>query len=189
MKARLDDELSRISTSVSENAASIKENKKSLKSSVSGLSHSVKENVTSIKENTKSLNQLSIKGLHSAYKSRWDSASAKITFDKVMFSTGAGEMDAASGTFYCEQTGTYHVSWDLLNVLPTSKQNVICLHRNGKQIPESMHNSYYGGARQTNDQGGRTMFLSLNFGDTLWLQTAWFTGEAHSIWFNVHLIA
>ena len=47
-------------------------------------------------------------------RNKWSTDHAKITFDKVEVSAGAGSMDASSGIFYCGQTGDQLMSFSLL---------------------------------------------------------------------------
>ena len=36
---------------------------------------------------------------------KWTTANAKITFDKILFRSGGGELDAGTGIFKCGQAG------------------------------------------------------------------------------------
>jgi len=162
MNARLEKELGRIDNAVS------------------GLSSSV--------------STLSIKESHVAYKDQWTSASAsasaKITFDRILASVGQGEFNAGTGIFKCGQAGTYSVSWSCLNWLDGGGDNEIFLFRNGSRIEESLHLSHNdSGNQKISYTGGKTMILSLTSGDQLWLQTYTFTGKAFHIHFNVQLVA
>merc|ERR1712130_593390 len=113
-----------------------------------------------------------------------------ITYDKLMLSTGVGDMSTRTGKFTCEQTGTYLISWSLQTNLNSGDCNDIYLYRNGSRVEESMHDSDNdGGNYRIWEQGGRTMLMSLNDEDTIWLQTATFRGSAECIWFNVQLLS
>jgi len=162
MNARLEKELGRIDNAVS------------------GLSSSV--------------STLSIKESHVAYKDQWTSASAsasaKITFDRILASVGQGEFNAGTGIFKCGQAGTYSVSWSCTNWLDGGENNAIYLHRNESRIEDSVHQSYSAsGNQKIGDAGGRSMILSLKSEDQLSLQTTTFDGAASYILFNVQLVA
>ena len=51
------------------------------------------------------LNSTQLEILKFIPRKEWSCARAKITFDEVMHSTGAGEIDPAKGKFICGQTG------------------------------------------------------------------------------------
>merc|ERR1719500_1014970 len=85
--------------------------------SISGLSNSV--------------STLSIKASHAAYQNRWDTAKARITFDRILARVGRGELNAGTGIFECGQAGTYSVSWSCLAWLQGGEENYIFLYRNG----------------------------------------------------------
>jgi len=80
-----------------------------------------------------------------------------------------GGLDIATGVFTAPLGGSYSVSWDTNASLDHGEDVHIFLQKNGERIPESHHNSYYGGDDHVNEQGGRTMVLYLGMGDTLQL--------------------
>merc|ERR1711992_316115 len=80
-----------------------------------------------------------------------------------------GGLDIDTGVFTAPLGGSNSVSWDTTASLDHGEDVHIFLQKNGERIPESHHNSYYGGDDHVNEQGGRTMVLYLGIGDTLQL--------------------
>jgi len=216
IEQKLDKELGGIRSSIKGNAASIKGNTKSfngLSKSVRDLSASVERNSSSISENSASIERgnkedlsglsatvarnsnyikkFSIEASHAAYRDEWTTADAKITFEKVLVGKGVGQLNPTTGVFTCGQTGTYLVSWSCFNRLASGQMNYIYLYRNGSEIPESIQKSLNGsGGQEIGHQGGRSMLLSLNLGDELWLQADYFfEGTANFVQFNLQLVA
>merc|ERR1712142_1143666 len=87
--------------------------------------------------------------------------------------TEGGGLDIASGVFTSSYPGSYTVTWALHPYNDAGDHYVsIYLQHNGQNIDESHHLSYYSGPgpnSQVWDQGGRTLVLHLDQGDTLQL--------------------
>merc|ERR1711915_1253 len=86
--------------------------------------------------------------------------------------------------------GTYTVTWDVRasNGYQGSKTIIIYLRKNGIDIPESEIFTYYSGpSGRAYDQGGRTMILRLNKGDTLGLYCQSCEGNISYITFCITL--
>ena len=81
---------------------------------------------------------------------------------------GSG-LDISSGIFTSGHPGTYTATWSLASINDAGDHYVqIHLRKNGSMIQESRHVSYYtGSSGKTDDQGGRTLILHLERGDTL----------------------
>merc|ERR1711915_477013 len=82
--------------------------------------------------------------------------------------------DLASGVYTNGWPGTYTVTWDLYAIDDHGDSNVhIYLRKNDVNIEESRHISHYtGSSGGVLEQGGRTMILRMETGDTLslWCQ-------------------
>ena len=77
-----------------------------------------------------------------------------------------------SGIFTTPQAGTWSISYSLYSTPDPGNTNAVFLYKNGEQIPESIHTAgHMGGSGHMWFTGGRTVLLSLDVGDTLWLQT------------------
>ena len=78
-------------------------------------------------------------------------------------------MDIGDGVFTSGHPGSYTVTWSFHTGYDVGEHYVdIYLRTNEVNIPESRHVSYYtGSSGRLLDQGGRTMVLHLDRGDTL----------------------
>merc|ERR1711915_880176 len=77
--------------------------------------------------------------------------------------------DLASGVYTNGWPGTYTVAWDLFADDDHGDSSAhIYLRKNGVNIGESRHISWYSGSSgRVTDQGGRTMILRMETRDTL----------------------
>merc|ERR1719481_1030561 len=103
-----------------------------------------------------------------------DIKSATIPYTTLLYSSTnkpGGGLDIASGVFTSSHPGSYTVTWALQAIVDAVDDAVyIYLQHNGQNIGESRHLSYYSGpSGQVEEQGGRTMVLHLDQGDTLQL--------------------
>jgi len=132
--------------------------------------------------------KLSIRGSHSAYKGASiifqrgrdrkdreelpDDSNPKITYDKLLLKDGVGKMDIGDGTWTCEQTGTYQISWTYVNWDYFGNMSAVYLFRNDKAVEESIVVQMHEGEGHTSlgSTEGRSMMQRLNVGDRLWLQ-------------------
>merc|ERR1711892_1340421 len=81
---------------------------------------------------------------------------------------GAG-LNITSGQFTAGNTGSYTVTWSLRAINDAGDHSVhINMRKNGKNVDESLHYSRYTGpSGYAYDQGGRTLVVHLERGDTL----------------------
>jgi len=118
--------------------------------------------------------------------------SATIPYSTLLYSSTnkpGGGLDIASGVFTSSYPGSYTVTWSLIagddagdNIV------VIYLQHNGQNIEESEHFSEYTGpSGWVYEQGGRTMVLHLDQGDTLELHCQDCTAEIYKTTFCVSL--
>jgi len=101
-------------------------------------------------------------------------SSGTIPYTSLLYSstnTEGGGLDISTGVFTAPHGGSYTVSWDTQARLNRWEAVSIYLQKNGVTIEESLHNSYYGDNidDHMNEQGGRTLVLHLDLGDTLQL--------------------
>merc|ERR1711892_472505 len=99
-------------------------------------------------------------------------ASQTIPYNRLLYSstnTEGGGLDIARGVFTSPLAGSYTVTWSLAADDDAGDHSVVIyLRQNGQNIDESFHQSYYnGGSGYIHDQGGRTLVLHLDMGDTL----------------------
>merc|ERR1711892_1353286 len=95
-----------------------------------------------------------------------------IPYSSLLYSstnTEGGGLDVATGVFTSPWPGSYTVTWSLYAYDDHSDSAVyIYLRQNGQNIDESKHVSWYNGpSGEVDDQGGRTLVLHLDMGDTL----------------------
>merc|ERR1711892_1621336 len=97
--------------------------------------------------------------------------SQTIPYDSLLYSstnTEGGGLDIATGVFTSPWPGSYTVTWSLTAQDGAGEFVHIYLRKNGQNIDESLHKSYYTGpSGEVGDQGGRTLVLHLDMGDTL----------------------
>merc|ERR1711892_888855 len=103
--------------------------------------------------------------------------SQTIPYSSLLYSstnTEGGGLDIARGVFTSPLAGSYTVAWSLLAIDDHPDSDVVIyLRQNGQKIDESQHESGYSGpSGRVHDQGGRTLVLHLDMGDTLDLYCA-----------------
>ena len=95
-----------------------------------------------------------------------------ISYSNLLYSSsnvaGAG-LNITSGQFISGVAGSYTVTWSLRAINDAGDHSVhINLRKNGQNIDESLHYSRYTGpSGYAYDQGGRTLVLHLDSGDTM----------------------
>ena len=95
-----------------------------------------------------------------------------ISYTTLLYSStnvaGAG-LDISTGVFTAGHPGSYTATWSLLAEDNAGDHYVaVYLRKNGENIEESRHLSEYtGSSGYVGDQGGRTLVLHLDRGDTL----------------------
>merc|ERR1711892_723218 len=103
-----------------------------------------------------------------------------ITYDSMFYSRTnqpTGGLDLATGLFTSPFTGTYTVTYSLSVTNNPGDQVQLYLYKNEVQIDESWHvSSYY-------DQGGRTLILHLDMGETVSLHYTSGDGDLDNIMF------
>jgi len=126
--------------------------------------------------------------------SHYDSVSASsgtIPYTSLLYSstnTEGGGLDITTGVFTAPWGGSYTVSWDTTARLPHGKGEDIYLQKNGESIQESYHHSYYYGNDRVGEQGGRTLVVHLDLGETLQLyRDSDYSGEIYYTTFCVSL--
>ena len=95
-----------------------------------------------------------------------------------------------SGVFTAPRAGVYLVTFSYRGGIDPSEQTNVYLHHNGVRLDETLHNTYYGngGSGYVRSTGGRAVYLRLEAGDTLTLQTGTVTGNMYHIMFCVQFI-
>merc|ERR1711892_408038 len=131
--------------------------------------------------------------IHSCgYKFSTTITSQTITYNSLLYSstnTEGGGLDIATGVFTSPLAGSYTVTWSLYAYDDHGDHYIeIYLRLNGKSIFESHHSSVYSGpSGRVEDQGGRTLVLHLDMGDTLDLYCEDCSAEIGYITFCVSL--
>merc|ERR1719312_2180585 len=104
------------------------------------------------------------------YMDSYNYVSGTITYSSLLYSstnTEGGGLDISTGIFTSPYPGSYTVTWGLKAGVKYTQEVSIDLKHNGNSIEESRHDSYYTGSDQLYEQGGRTIILHLDMGDTL----------------------
>merc|ERR1711892_227450 len=115
------------------------------------------------------------------------SSPSNITYDSMFYSRTnqpTGGLDLATGVFTSPFPGTYTVTYSLYAWNNHDEYVFIFLYKNEVQIDESQHySSYSGSSGQVRDQGGRTLILHLDMGETLSLRYTGGSGDLERIMF------
>ena len=95
-----------------------------------------------------------------------------ISYNTLLYSStniaGPHGLDISTGVFTAGHPGSYTATWSLMALDNAGDYGVdIYLRKNGDKIVDSRHRSYNTGTGQVSDQGGRTLVLHLDRGDTL----------------------
>ena len=95
-----------------------------------------------------------------------------ISYSNLLYSSSnvaGASMNITSGQFVSGVAGTYTVTWSLRAINDAGDHSVhINLRKNEQNIDESLHYSRYTGpSGYAYDQGGRTLVLHLDSGDTV----------------------
>jgi len=99
--------------------------------------------------------------------------SQTISYDSLFYSstnTEGGGLDRSTGEFTCPYPGSYTISWSLVASDHAGDHDIqIYLRKNSQTIGESAKHSsvYEGPSGVVDDQGGRTLLMHLDTGDTL----------------------
>merc|ERR1719312_1086735 len=104
------------------------------------------------------------------YMDSYNYVSGIIPYSSLLYSstnTEGGGLDISTGIFTSPYPGSYTVTWGLKAGVKYTQEVSINLKHNGNSIEESRHDSYYTGSDQLYEQGGRTIILHLDMGDTL----------------------
>merc|ERR1711935_637988 len=100
------------------------------------------------------------------------STQGPLPFDYLFYSSTnqpTGGIDLESGVFTSPFPGTYTITWSFYSE-ETNRYVFIYLNKNGEQIYESLHYSYHHDSSKYSviaEQGGRTMILHLDMGETV----------------------
>ena len=91
-----------------------------------------------------------------------------------------------TGEFTAPRTGVYLVTFSYWSSHNAGKRSHVWLHKNGVKIEETGHGTYFTGEwGQVQSTGGRSVYLRLNYGNTISLQTETVTGGMYRIIFCV----
>merc|ERR1712215_50671 len=107
-----------------------------------------------------------------AYQYETDRVSQKISYERLVDSStyvDGADMDIVTGVFTSGLGGMFTVTWSVLSRNEPEDQDMfIYLRKNGAIITESrLHSLYRGASGWTDENGGRTLVLNLDRGDTL----------------------
>merc|ERR1711909_92996 len=98
--------------------------------------------------------------------------SGTISYTSLLYSstnTEGGGLDIDEGVFTAPWGGSYTVSWDTSAGLSSGERVKVFLQKNGENIEETVTESFYTGGSYVRDQGGRTLVVHLDLGETLQL--------------------
>jgi len=117
------------------------------------------------------------KGVWCGYKDKWNTANAKISYNRIMHSStnmknpGIG-LNTQSGVFTVPVTGVWRVSFSVQSTVTTEQRNWVYIYHNQQKIEETRHytNSGDGYVRST---GGRELITRAERGDTFHLGTGY----------------
>merc|ERR1719347_1540589 len=129
-----------------------------------------------------------------AFKDVTNAQSASITYDSIFYARsnqGSGGLDTSSGLFTAGYPGTYEVSWALIAAMNAGSHVLrITLYKNGKTLdhPTIHESSYTGFDGKVADQGGRSVFMHLDLGETLSLHCDDCTAGAYYVTFCAKLL-
>ena len=99
--------------------------------------------------------------------------SQAISYSTLLYSSsgnieGPHGLDISTGVFTAGHPGSYTATWSLMAADNAGDSRVyIYLRKNGEYIVDSLHASHHTGTGTVEDQGGRTLVLHLDRGDTL----------------------
>ena len=121
------------------------------------------------------LRPLRIFSYQCAHKNRWTAANSIITYDKLMISSMSGMsggLDINTGVFTAGQGGVWSVSYSFKSRHFSGDEAVLYL--NGANLMESFHDTFHAGSSrgEVRSVGGRTLYVRLEAGDSLSLDTA-----------------
>jgi len=105
---------------------------------------------------------------------------------------GCSSMDISTGIFTAITPGMYSVTFSGRSVLYEGVRDKITLHlhHNGRQVTESLWQSYCGeGCGRINDQASRTLLIHLDVGDTISLVADELGYSLQYLLFCIHLEA
>ena len=117
------------------------------------------------------------------YQDRWGSDNSVISYDKLLYNNSGGynassngDLDLESGLFRSGYRGTWLVTWSTqTSHWGGANSNTLHLYKNGEKIEETeQHTGDKNAGSDGNDVemvGGRSLYLALEDGDTLHLQT------------------
>merc|ERR1711915_603227 len=108
-----------------------------------------------------------------AYTTKFSMDNAPVTYQQLFYSkiesiTEEGGFELVTGLFTSPFPGTYTITYNLEASVDEGTDILLHTRKNGEEIPESRHYSYYGGqSGQINDQGARTIIVHLDRGETV----------------------
>ena len=93
--------------------------------------------------------------------------------------------------FTAPRAGVYMISFSYRAINDAGEQTEVYVYKNSGQMGETLHYTYYSsdGSGQVSSTGGRTLYQSLEAGDTITLQTDTVTGDMWKIIFCLEFIS
>jgi len=160
---------------------------KALDQAMQAINKTTNEQETRIK---KFLDQPEIS--YCSYKSSTNTTTSSITYDSLFYSNSnqpTGGLDINTGMFTSPFPGTYTVTWSLHAANDAGEHGVyLYLNKNGERVEEAFHYSHYTGpSGWVEEQGGMTLFLHLDLGETLSLYCEDCSAEVWRVMFCVTL--
>ena len=117
-----------------------------------------------------------------AYKTKWTAANSVITWDKLTIdsmSRVTGGFNLSTGEFTVGKSGVWEVTFSMVSPNASGQGIYSFLFINGRKLTESEYGtSYHNSKGWVKSLGSRTLFMELNQGDKVTLQTAELTGDA-----------
>ena len=117
-----------------------------------------------------------------AYKTKWTAPNSVITWDKLIInslSRVTGGFNLSTGEFTVGKSGVWEVTFSMVSPNASGQGIYSFLFINGRKLTESEYGtSYHNSKGWVKSLGSRTLFMNLNQGDKVTLQTGKLTGDA-----------
>ena len=117
-----------------------------------------------------------------AYKTKWTAPNSVITWDKLTInslSRVTGGFNLSTGEFTVGKSGVWEVTFSMVAPNASGQGIYSFLFINGRKLTESEYGtSYHNSKGWVKSLGSRTLFMNLNQGDKVTLQTGKLTGDA-----------
>merc|ERR1711915_427036 len=128
----------------------------------------------------------------SVYQDKTTATSSVMTFDKTLYMEcnfcDDADFNLNTGVYTNGWPGTYTVSWNSWIRADHMHGSIIHLHKNGQRIEEAIQMLHFSNDNGwMHEQGGRTMLMRMDTGDTLSLYCDNCNGGVHDITFTISL--